>query len=92
MPEFEARLQRATGYKLDSFERISFESKEEWERAWSAPGRDFRITQPEFYLYMSMEVWANDEYWAVLDKLCNVGTSYILPRPSALASFYSTQR
>ena len=74
LTEFEARLERASGYRLDSFERISFQSQEEWERAWSTPDQEFRISEAHYDYYMRKEVWANDEYWAVLDKLCEIGT------------------
>ena len=74
LTEFEGRLERGSGYGLDSFERISFQSREEWERAWSTPEQDFRMPEAQYDFYMHKEVWANDEYWAVLDKLCEVGT------------------
>jgi hypothetical protein len=74
LDEVKGRFERSSGYGLDDFKRVTFSSREEWSRAWSTSEKDFRIdTEAQFDLYMSCEVWANDEYWAVLDKNCTVG-------------------
>ena len=72
--ELDGRFARLEGYGLDSFKRISFSSKEEWERAWSTSEHDFHLSEGQYDLYNTKEVWANDEYWAVLDKQCEIGT------------------
>jgi hypothetical protein len=62
------------GYGLDSFKRISFSSREEWIREWSTPEKDFLLSEAQYDHYKANEVWANDEYWALLDKQCEIGT------------------
>jgi hypothetical protein len=72
--ELEGRFARMDGYGLNSFKRINFSSREEWIREWSTPEHRFILDQARYEFYLSKEVWANDEYWAVLDKECEVGT------------------
>jgi hypothetical protein len=53
MVEATSRLDRSIGYGLDSFKRISFSSREEWERAWSTPEDDFHLSEGQYDLYMT---------------------------------------
>jgi hypothetical protein len=72
--EAEGRLERADKYGLDTLKRVTFSSREEWELAWKRDTQNFCIDQTMFEYYMRNEVWANDEYWAVLDKTPEAAT------------------
>jgi hypothetical protein len=73
--EAKGRLDRASGnYGVESLEKVHFDSREEWIKAWSKPDREFIMPDGMFLFYKSKEVWANEEYWAYLDKKCEVGT------------------
>jgi hypothetical protein len=58
LDELKGRLHRTTSYGMDSLQRVTFNSREEWERAWSTNENDFHLTEEQYHFYMSKEVWA----------------------------------